>query len=65
MPDVQHLIEIGQASSEALDRDDKWISEEMMCDRCGFQWVSVYPEGPDELECQECGYMQPTGGIHA
>lgn len=36
---------------------ERWLSAEMECAVCGFQWVAVYPESAPSLQCKECGYM--------
>ncbi len=41
--------------------DGLWIVEEITCNRCGHEWIAVYPRGTEECECSQCGYEQPTG----
>lgn len=37
--------------------DSGWLQAVVECDICLTEWVAVYPEGCDRLECPGCGYM--------
>ena len=49
------------AVNAALDGEDEfgWCVEEVVCDRCGREWIAVYPLGMDDLPCPGCEYDQP------
>lgn len=37
-----------------------FVTREVCCSCCGQSWIARYPEGADELECPNCGYMDPV-----
>lgn len=39
--------------------DGPWITEEMECQFCGHEWVSVHP-ACERIECAACGRMTKT-----
>tara|TARA_R110002126_G_scaffold250434_1_gene393352 strand:- start:222 stop:515 length:294 start_codon:yes stop_codon:yes gene_type:complete len=42
----------------ASDFDDKgWTGDYVKCDLCGLEWVAMYHENCDKLECKKCGNM--------
>lgn len=39
------------------DKERGWISAEVKCPLCGFEWLAVYHINCDRLECDQCKNM--------
>jgi hypothetical protein len=39
------------------DSKIEWNANQIKCDLCGHNWLGVYPEDIDRLECPNCNNM--------
>ena len=56
LPSEQMDVQTALADEEEFG----WVVEECCCDRCGREWVAVYPLGMKAIGCPGCEYEQPT-----
>jgi len=40
-----------------MEEETGWLGESVVCDLCGHEWVAVYHEDCDKLECPNCENM--------
>ena len=40
-----------------MEEETGWLGESVVCDLCGYEWVAVYHEDCDKLECPNCENM--------
>ena len=39
------------------EEEESWLTEEVRCDLCSYEWWAVYHIDCDRLECNRCGNM--------
>lgn len=40
--------------------EDGWVSAELECVICGYEWESVFPLEAPAVECPGCGHMNTS-----
>lgn len=42
-----------------LNHAGNWVTAELTCLRCEYEWIGVYPDCCTSLDCPHCGYANP------
>ena len=42
---------------EEKDQETGWVGDKVKCDLCSNEWIAVYHEDSEKLECPNCGNM--------
>lgn len=40
-----------------MEEDKGWLAGKVKCDLCSHNWIAVYHESSDKLECPNCTNM--------
>lgn len=55
--EVTEALPLHVVMASSSDNKKEWISSKVKCDLCSYEWIAVYHQDSERLECNKCGNM--------